>query len=45
MKYESEYTAWLYMNYTINNGDALIHYLEDGETYDIFLQEMGLTDD
>ena len=45
MKYESEFTAWLYMNYPIGNGDALIHYLEDGVTYDIFLQEMGLVDD
>ena len=45
MKYEEEFTAWLYENYTINNGDALIHYLEDGESYDIFLSEMGLTDD
>lgn len=45
MKYEEEFTAWLYENYTINNGDALIHYLEDGVSYDIFLQEFGLTDD
>ena len=45
MKYEAEFTNWLYKNYTINNGDALIYYLEDGETYNIFLQEMGLVDD
>lgn len=45
MKYEQAFIEWLYENYTINNGDALIHYLEDGESYDIFLQEFGLTDD
>lgn len=45
MKYESEYTAWLYMNYPIYNGDALVHYLEDTTVYDIFLNEMGLTDE
>ena len=51
MKYEEEFTQWLYTQYSINNGDALIHYLEDGESivfsfffYDIFLAEMGLDD-
>lgn len=45
MKYEDEFTAWLYENRSIGNGDALIHYLEDGVTYEVFLSEMGLTDD
>lgn len=45
MKYEDEFTQWLYQQYPINNGDALIHYLEDGVSYDIFLAEMGLTDE
>ena len=31
MKYEEEFTQWLYTKYPINNGDALIHYLEQGD--------------
>lgn len=45
MKYEDEFTAWLYENRSIGNGAALIHYLEDGVTYEVFLSEMGLTDE
>lgn len=45
MKYEEEFTAWLYNNRIINNGDALIHYLEDGYTYQLFLDELGLKDE
>jgi hypothetical protein len=45
MKYEEEYTAWLYATRSIGNGDALLHYLEDGDTYNLFLDEMGLVDE
>ena len=45
MKYEEEFTAWLYENFTINNDDALIHHLKDGQNYDTFLFEMGLEDE
>jgi hypothetical protein len=45
MKYEDEFTAWLYANVSIPNGDVLIQYLEDGYTYDAFLSEMGLEDE
>jgi hypothetical protein len=45
MKYETEFTAWLFANYAIYNGDALIAYLEDGVTYETFLAETGLIDD
>lgn len=45
MKYEEEYTAWLYATRSIGNGDALLHYLEDGDTYNKFLTDMGLTDE
>lgn len=45
MKYEEEFTQWLYTKYPINNGDALIHYLEDMMTYELFLNEMGLVDE
>jgi hypothetical protein len=45
MKYEDEFTVWLYNNYTITNGDMLVEYLEDGISYDDFLNEMGLEDD
>jgi hypothetical protein len=45
MKYESEFIAWLHTRYFIPNGDVLISFMEDGESYDIFLDEMGLTDD
>jgi hypothetical protein len=39
---EDTYTAWLYQNYTINNGDMLLHYLEDSRTRDLYLREHGL---
>jgi len=44
MIYEDRFVVWLYDNYVINNGDTLIKYLEDGVTYDLFLEEMGLED-
>lgn len=45
MKYEDEYTEWLYVNKPIFNGESLIHYLEDMITYEVFLNEMGLVDE
>jgi hypothetical protein len=45
MKYEEEFIAWLYTQHPIGNGDMLIHYMEDGVSYDNFLQELGLEDD
>ena len=45
MKYEDEFIAWLYENYTIGNGDTLIKYLEDGVSYDLFLIDMGYEDE
>jgi hypothetical protein len=45
MKYEDEYINWLYAQYSINNGDTLIKYLEDGDTYNTFLDETGREDD
>jgi hypothetical protein len=39
---ESTYTAWLYENYPIGNGDMLLHYLEDGNTRALYLSEHGL---
>lgn len=45
MKYEQEFIEWLYANKKIYNGDTLISYLEDGESYYQFLDEMGLWDE
>jgi hypothetical protein len=45
MKYEDEFINWLYKQYNIGNGDTLIKYMEDGHSYDNFLDEMGLEDD
>lgn len=45
MKYENEFIEWLYKNYPIGNGDTLLKYMEDGVSYDEFLQENGLEDD
>lgn len=45
MKYEQEFIEWLYANKKIYNGDMLISYLEDGESYYTFLQETGLEDE
>ncbi|HEY7867382.1 MAG TPA: hypothetical protein VIC51_15425 [Psychromonas sp.] len=45
MKYEDEFINWLYTQYNIGNGDTLIKYMEDGVSYDNFLNEMGLEDD
>jgi hypothetical protein len=45
MKYEDEFINWLYAKYNIGNGDTLIKYMEDGVSYDNFLNEMGLEDD
>jgi hypothetical protein len=45
MKYEDEFINWLYTQHIIGNGDTLIKYMEDGVSYDIFLDEMGLNDD
>jgi hypothetical protein len=44
MKYESEFITWLYDQHNIGNGDTLLKYMEDGVSYDIFLDEKGLTD-
>ena len=45
MKYEDEFINWLYTQHNIGNGDTLIKYMEDGHSYDNFLNEMGLEDD
>lgn len=45
MKYEEEFIAWLYNKYFIPNGEVLILHMEDGESYDLFLAEMGLDDE
>jgi len=45
MKYEDEFVTWLYNQYFIGNDDTLIQYMEDGISYDDFLDEMGLEDD
>jgi hypothetical protein len=45
MKYEEEFIAWLHSNYQIGNGHTLVRYMEDGVSYDAFLEEMGLTDE
>jgi hypothetical protein len=45
MKYENEFIEWLYNRYFIPNGDVLISFMEDGESYDRFLDEMGLEDE
>lgn len=45
MKYEDEFIAWLYTQYPIGNDEMLIHYMEDGVSYDNFLQANGLIDE
>jgi hypothetical protein len=45
MKYESDFIMWLYTQHIISNNDTLLKYMEDGVSYDIFLNEKGLTDD
>jgi hypothetical protein len=45
MKYEDEFIAWLYTQHPIGNGDMLIRYMEDGVSYDDFLQAHDLQDD
>lgn len=44
MKDEYEFVAWIYENYLIANRDTLLEYMEDGDTYNLFLEDMGLTD-
>jgi hypothetical protein len=44
MQHEEAFTAWLYANFAIGNGDTLIAYLETPELYDAFLLENNLTD-
>lgn len=45
MKYEDEFIEWLCTHYQIGNGHTLIKYIEDGVSYDAFLEEMGLEDE
>jgi hypothetical protein len=45
MKYEDEFIAWLYTQHPIGNDDMLIRYMEDGVSYDDFLQAHDLEDD
>lgn len=44
MKYEQEFIDWLYENHPIGNGDMLLSYMEDGISYETFLEENGLID-
>jgi hypothetical protein len=45
MKYEDEFIAWLYIHYNIGNDDTLLKYMEDGISYNMFLQDNDLEDD
>lgn len=42
---EDKYTAWLYENYSIGNGDMLIRLLEDMTVFDKFLSDNDLPPD
>lgn len=45
MNIEDKYTEWLYENRKIGNGDALVRYFEDAETFAIFLKDSDLPED
>lgn len=45
MKYENEFTEWIYETQSVYNGDTLLNYLEDVNLYNTFLSDMGLVDE
>ena len=42
---QAQFTEYLYNNYSIGNGDQLIHILEQGDALEGFLDLMGLPED
>jgi hypothetical protein len=42
---QAQFTEYLYNNYSIGNGDQLIHILEQGDALEAFLDLMGLPED
>jgi hypothetical protein len=42
---QAQFTEFLYDNYTICNGDQLIHILEQGDALEAFLDLKGLPED
>ena len=44
-KLEQLFTAWIYENHRIGNGDMFIQQLENPVNWDRFLRDAGLPDD
>jgi hypothetical protein len=42
---QAQFTEYLYNNYSIGNGDQLIHILEQGDALEAFLDLKGLPED
>ena len=42
---QAQFTEYLYNNYSIGNGEQLIHILEKGDALEAFLDLMGLPED
>lgn len=42
---QAQFTEYLYNNYSIGNGEQLIHILEQGDALESFLDLMGLPED
>lgn len=42
---QAQFTEYLYNNYSIGNGEQLIHILEQGDALEGFLDLMGLPED
>jgi hypothetical protein len=42
---QAQFTEYLYNNYSIGNGEQLIHILEQGDALEAFLDLMGLPED
>jgi hypothetical protein len=42
---QAQFTEFLYNNYSIGNGEQLIHILEQGDALESFLDLMGLPED